>query len=135
MSSYMVCIDRCRRRRVPSRCTASRIYFFAVKSLDRVILDETKPDQVRLHLAVYGGSHVHTVRTRTYGCHPIQTLTMSFCSHNKLSHMNQVLWFHSLHPVHQFGPIVHTYKPYSAKHILLQINSRKEEKIDLKLKK
>ena len=100
-----------------------------MKSPDRVILDETKPDQVRLHLAICVGSHVHTVRTLTYGCRPIQTLTVSFRSGNKLPHMNQVLRFQSRHPVHPFGPIVHTCKPYSTSNdkAVLQRNSRREE--------
>ena len=125
----MVCINCCRRRWVPSRCIASHIYFFSVKTPDRVILDETKPDQVRLHLAVFMAFHVLTVRTQTYGCHPIQTLTVSFRSGNKLPHMNQVLRFQSQHLVHPFGPVVHTCKPYSTSNdkAVLQRNSRREE--------
>jgi hypothetical protein len=79
---------------------------FAIKSPDRVILHKTKPNQMRLHRAVFVGFHVLAVRTRACGRRPLWSLTVSFHSSNELPYFSEVPWItHSIDLVHPFGPI------------------------------
>jgi hypothetical protein len=57
--------------------------------LDGVNLDETIPDQVRLHHIIFLEKLVLAAVARTNGAIATQTQTMFFHSGNKLFHMNQ----------------------------------------------
>jgi hypothetical protein len=76
-------------RRVSSGCTSGTRIGFTVIFSDGVILDETIPDQVRLHHVILLGKLILAAIARTKHELPTQTQVMLFRRGNKISHMAQ----------------------------------------------
>jgi hypothetical protein len=61
-----------------------------MKPPDRVFLDETKPDPMRLHHAAFMGKLILAVRTWTYDFLLLHSQTMLLSGVNKLFHATYV---------------------------------------------